>query len=90
MTQKDREALAVDVRNPKHAWGMLAAANTKIKISRLHSVCVATPDHRNFAETDCVNITVLNISHLRRKLQMFAAQTRDYHPSLKMYMYICM
>lgn len=62
MTQKDREDQAVDVRNPKHAWEMLAAANTKIKISRLHSVCVATQDHCSFAETDCVNITVLNIS----------------------------
>lgn len=62
VTQKDKEAQVVDVRNPKHAWEMLAAANTKIKISRLHSVCVATQDHCCFTETDCVNITALNIS----------------------------
>lgn len=42
MTQKDREAQAGDVRNPKHAWEMLAAANTKIKTSRLQCVCSHT------------------------------------------------
>lgn len=89
MTQKDREAQAVDVRNPKHAWEMLAAANTKIKTSRLHTMCVATQDHCSFTETDCVNITILSISLSEEETAEICCSNQRL-PSLPNNVYGCM
>lgn len=41
---------------------MLASGNPKIKISRLHSMCITTQAQWSFVETECVNITALNVS----------------------------